>query len=422
MRMRRPQAAVLVVFATVLLGVHPSGAPASPGSGPTAAVSLGDSYISGEAGRWAGNSNTQSGSRDGTDRAWIGGSSYDLNRVYLEGTAANGCHRSDVAEIRSAGLGVAEAINLSCSGAVAANVWRASSGGQARNGEAPQADRLAGVAAAKDVRLVVVSVGGNDLGFADIIAACAEAWTTSPSWWRKYCAAEQQQVVNGRMPTAMANVGKALDEVRAVMAGAGYATSQYRLVLQSYPSPVPRGSEVRYSETGWTRLSTGGCPFWNRDLDWARDSLVNQIADNLRSVASSRGAQFLDLRNLLQGREVCATASSLVTSSNPPSATRSEWTRLLVSGYGQGDLQESFHPNYYGQLALGRCLALIAGQTGSAYACRNTPGAGPGSVTLGAAAVARTARTARKGSPRVIHRRWPARFPDRKAPARRRPR
>ena len=165
--------------------------------------------------------------------------------------------------------------------------------------------------------------------------------TTSPSWWPRYCRGDQQRVVDGRMPVAMANVGKAIDEVRAVMSGVGYGASQYRLVLQGYPSPVPRGAEARYAQSGLTRLTVGGCPFWDRDLDWARDSLVRQIADNLKAVAAGRGVQFLDLRDLLQGREVCARASSLATSSSGPSPTRSEWTRFLVSGAGQGDLEEA---------------------------------------------------------------------------------
>jgi hypothetical protein len=47
----------------------------------------GDSYISGEAGRWEGNSNAQFASRDGTDRAYTGGCcSYDTSRVYLGGS------------------------------------------------------------------------------------------------------------------------------------------------------------------------------------------------------------------------------------------------------------------------------------------------------------------------------------------------
>ena len=182
------------------------------------------------------------------------------------------------------------------------------------------------------------------------------------------------------MPGAMAAVGHAVDEVRAVMADAGYAQSDYRVVLQSYPSPVPRGAEDRYPESGWSRLDTGGCPFWNRDLDWARDSLVTQISDNLRSVAAGRGLEFLDLRDTLQGREVCSTAASL--SDGTPSATTSEWTRFLVSGVGQGDLQESVHPNAYAQRGIGRCLTLLWSSSPGRYACRNTPGQSYDAMTL----------------------------------------
>lgn len=379
--MRRPALIVVLVLAAAL----PAVASGSPGSPSTAIVSLGDSYISGEAGRWQGNSNVQTGSRSGTDRAWVPtwyGGTYDRSRVYQEGTGADGgCHRSDVAEILSNAIAVTRKVNLACSGATTANVLRAASGGVGQNGEAPQADRLAGVARDNDVKLVVVSVGGNDLGFASIITACATAFSTSPSWSPRYCRSEQQAKVDQRMPTAMANVGRALDDIRTVMSGAGYAPSQYRLVLQSYPSPVPRGAENRYSQSGWSRLDTGGCPFWNADSDWARDSLVDQIADNLRTVAGSRGAQFLDLRDQLQGREVCAKGTSL-SGSGGPSATGSEWARFLVSGVLQGDVQESFHPNAYGQRAGGRCLELLWSRPTGDWRCTNTPGAAPSAMTL----------------------------------------
>jgi lysophospholipase L1-like esterase len=197
-------------------------------------------------------------------------------------------------------------------------------GGVARNGEPPQADQLLTVARERDVRVIALSVGGNDLGFGNIIAACAAAWTASSSANRDLCRDEQQPLVRERLPRAMADVGRAVDEVRAVMEQAGYATSQYRFVLQSYPSPVPRGAENRYPETGLTRLTTGGCPFWNRDLDWAREDLVDQIADGLRTVAAAKGLHFLDLRDLLQGREACARTATLATDATPPSERRSE--------------------------------------------------------------------------------------------------
>ncbi|MFE9257336.1 GDSL-type esterase/lipase family protein [Streptomyces sp. NPDC006879] len=341
----------------------------SSGRGPTAIVTLGDSYISGEAGRWKGNSLTNSGNRNGTDRAWVSGSVYDPSRVY-GATAANGCHRSDSAEVKSA-TGTTEAlINLACSGAVTDNVFRASKGGVGYKGEAPQADQLASVAASHEVKVIALSIGGNDLGFADIIETCAKDFII----WYSYCYDDQQREVDAKINTVMAKVGKSVDEIRAVMTAAGYGADDYRIVLQSYPSPIPRASENRYSEHDWSRWRSGGCPFWNRDSDWARDQLVPQIADRLKAVAAAKGTQFLDLRDALQGREVCAKASKHVSSSAPASAGSSEWARWIDSTETQSLIQESMHPNYYGQLALGRCLTLVYAKGSGNHSCRNTAG------------------------------------------------
>ncbi|MEU9039808.1 GDSL-type esterase/lipase family protein [Streptomyces sp. NPDC048352] len=369
-RVRRLAGAGLVLpLAAALLAGGAGTAVAGPGTGPTAVVSMGDSYISGEAGRWKGNSLTNSGSRNGTDRAWLSGSSYDPAKVY--GATAGGCHRSDSAEVLSAGAVAETAVNLACSGATSQNVFRASNGGVAYKGEAPQADQLAAVAASRNVKVIALSIGGNDLGFADIIKDCAYDFVL----WNSYCYDDQQAGVDQKIDAVMAGVGKSVDEIRAVMRLAGYADSAYRVVLQSYPSPIPRGAENRYTQSDWSRLNTGGCPFWNRDSDWARDSLVPQIANRIKGVAAAKGVQFLDLRDMLQGREVCAKASKQVTSAVPASAATSEWARWIDNNETQGLVQESMHPNHFGQLAVGRCLALAVAQpAGSASSCKNTAG------------------------------------------------
>ncbi|MFE3993594.1 GDSL-type esterase/lipase family protein [Streptomyces goshikiensis] len=360
---------VLPLAVGTLLAAGAGTAVAGPGTGPTAVVSMGDSYISGEGGRWKGNSLTNSANRTGTDRAWVSGSSYDPAKVY--GTTAGGCHRSDSAEVKSAGAIADVAVNLACSGAVSQNVFRASNGGVSYKGEAPQADQLAAVAASDNVKVIALSIGGNDLGFADIITACALDFAL----WNSYCYDDQQAGVDQKIDGVMAGVGKSVDEIRAVMRGAGYTDSSYRIVLQSYPSPIPRGAENRYTQSDWSRLNTGGCPFWNRDSDWARDSLVPQIANRIKAVAAAKGVQFLDLRDMLQGREVCAKASKLVSTSAPASAKTSEWARWIDSSETQGLIQESMHPNYFGQLAAGRCLALAVAQPATAnVGCKNTAG------------------------------------------------
>ena len=364
-----------VVLACVLAIAWAGGAAASPSSGPTAIVSLGDSFISGEAGRWQGNSVFALGSRAGTDRAWTG-TGYDPTRIY-GATDANGCHRSDVAEIRTATIAVDRKVNLACSGAATANIFRSSNGGQAQKGEPPQADKLAPVARSNRVRLIVLSIGGNDLGFADIITQCALQYTTKTG----PCNASQQATVDAKLATARAGVAKAIDEVRAVMQQAGYRRSQYRFILQSYPSPVPRASEARYPELGGTRELVGGCPFYDADLDWARDSLVAQIADMVGEVAAERGVEFLDLREALAGREVCAEGVTHATPTAPASGASSEWARFLTSNLVQGEVQETLHPNAYAQRALGRCLGLAWSAGVGSGSCHNTPGQGPGGMT-----------------------------------------
>jgi hypothetical protein len=365
-------ASAAACFALALALVPAAGAATrTPASSTSSIVSLGDSFISGEAGRWKGNSIVSTGDRAGTDRAWTG-SGYDASRVYGS-TDANGCHRSDVAEVLSSVVFIARKINLACSGAETKNIFRPSSGGVGQNGEPSQGQQLRYVAQLTNVKVVVLSIGGNDLGFADIIRACAQAYAarTGP------CNPSQQAVVDARKPAAFAGVAKAIDEVRAIMAESGYARSQYRFIVQSYGSPVPRASETRYAETGADRETIGGCPFYNADLDWARDSLVNQITNGLLYTAASKGVEFLDLHNQLQGHEVCATASRQATLGEPPTGSTSEWARFLTLNLVQGEIQETLHPNFYGQQSLGRCLSLAVNTSPGRGACRPTAGQGP---------------------------------------------
>ena len=72
---------------------------------------MGDSFISGEGGRWLGNGSEPLGTRSGTDRAAYDcdalGCDYDPARVY-GASEADDCHRSDVAPIESAPIAVDE--------------------------------------------------------------------------------------------------------------------------------------------------------------------------------------------------------------------------------------------------------------------------------------------------------------------------
>jgi lysophospholipase L1-like esterase len=322
---------------------------------PSAIVSLGDSYIAGEGARWKGNSADATAGYQGTDRGV---------QVYGD-TDANGCHRSDVAEIISARLPVRKSINLACSGARTVNVLRASAGGVAFKGEAPQNDQLATVAKDNNVKLVVLSIGGNDFGFGKIVTDCVVAYFYSTAPCKT-----QEAAILAALPTVTAAVAATLADVRATMSAAGYQTRDYRLVLQSYPAFAPAG-EARYSGTAPdARASIGGCPFLDADVAWSRQTLTPALSDALAGVARKAGVQFLDLTDAFRGHELCA-ASAKQSTGNPRSAA-SEWFRF-VDLNGQGSSSESLHPNYFGQKALGRCLALTV-LTRKDVACHGIPG------------------------------------------------
>ena len=54
-------------------------------------------------------------------------------------------------------------------------------------GKEGQALMLQHFAAAHNVKLVAVSIGGNNFNFASIVQDCVEDWLFSPSWWPDYC-------------------------------------------------------------------------------------------------------------------------------------------------------------------------------------------------------------------------------------------
>lgn len=350
-------------------------ASASPGAARTAIAALGDSFISGEGGRWLGNGSEPLGTRSGTDRAafacdgW-GICRYDPGRVY-GASGESGCHRSDVAPILSAPVAVDERVNLACSGAKSVNLWPLAMGGQPHFGEPPQADALAALARRDDLRMVVVTVGANDVGFGELVAACAIDWARSSGDDPVLCRDDAQADVEAALPAMERGVRRALAGARWAMASSGYRRSDYRLVAMGYASPLPPGRWIRYPEEGWSRLNRGGCPIWDADADWAALEGTNSIDAAIRSAAAAAGAEFLDVRHALDGHQLCDRRSDRVGSEGP-SPLSAEWVRRLA--FVQGSSRESLHPNAYGQRALGACLGLLYASRPGDYACRAEPG------------------------------------------------
>ena len=154
------------------------------------------------------------------------------------------------------------------------------------------------------------------------------------------------------------------------MTRAGYSASQYTIIPQTYWSPLPRGSGIRYPESGWTRQSIGGCGAWNRDLNWANDIVVPALNNSLKNGATQSGLtnlKVLDLQDSLVGRRLCETGVGLLeevgvaTWQSPGAVDRTEWVeqiRTTSTITGPYQLQEDGHASYWGQLAMRNCLRL----------------------------------------------------------------
>ncbi|MFE2346685.1 GDSL-type esterase/lipase family protein [Kitasatospora cineracea] len=371
-------ATVCAATATGLAPAHASAVEAPAADAPWV-VSVGDSFISGEAGRWSGNSNESADGWSGTDRAYdpqTGES--DPHRVYGD-SYDDGCNRSDVAEVQSLALD-ARRLNLACSGATSTAVKLPEHGGSPFKGEPSQAGRLQDAATGQPVRAVVVSIGGNDLGFSDIITDCTTGFLKP--FGGAPCAPDAAVRAKDRLPSMRQAAVDTLADVRTALERAGHPAGSYRLVLQSYPSPLPDAARIRYPGERYDRLTSGGCPFFDQDLTWAHDELVPEISTALAEAAHEAGAEFLDLSRAFEGREVCATSTRQADPEHPPTGESAEWVRFVTSGVGQGQLQESLHPNRFGQQALGRCLTLQLEQPAADHRCTNTPAAGPTAMAL----------------------------------------
>ncbi|MFC6286015.1 hypothetical protein ACFP3Q_02295 [Nocardioides sp. GCM10027113] len=371
---RRAALAILVTLflsATIALVAAPPATADGPGVGTPWVVTVGDSYISGEAGRWAGSSNASSSYADA-----LGPSAYHDNATGT-GEAIARCHRSKSAEAFIGG-GV-NGLNLACSGARTGTYT--DSNGRFKPGldfydnagQKGQARMLQDFAAANNVKMVVVSIGGNDFNFGDIVQTCVSNFLSSPSWWPDYCNDDSSVTSNfttSNVTAVRAKIATALTNVRTAMRNAGYADSSWTMLVQTYPSPIPNGSGFRYSQSGYTRQSTGGCGFWNADADWANATALPTINNTVTAAISQAGitnSKTLNLASAFNGRRLCETTVGLyeekgLTSWTQPTAVdKTEWINQIrtVSTCCANSpyyIQESLHPNYWAQLATRSCV------------------------------------------------------------------
>jgi hypothetical protein len=363
--------AVLAAGATALTLGAGAALADGPGVGRATIVAVGDSAISGEAGRWAGNTNSDPSRVDA-----LGPTAYYDNDSNTAETIP-GCHRSKAAEIAIGG-GV-DSANLACSGARTAT-QPFSSGSNFKPGldfyddgagHIGQAKALQAFASTHNVKMVVALIGANDYGFSAIVQQCVEDWLLSPSWWPNYCSDDSSitsRFTAANIKAITTRVANAFLNLRTAMQAAGYSDSQWTLLAQTYSSPLPPGALIRYPQSGFSRQSIGGCGVWNRDADWANTTVLgtlNSTITNAIALSGVTNVQRFDGSAALSGHRLCEKGVGLLEEKGLASwrssgaSDQTEWVsqiRTVTAIFPPYQLQEDIHPSYWGELALRNCI------------------------------------------------------------------
>ena len=279
--MRRQISAALAALVLGASALVAASSPAAAATAPPKVLVLGDSYTAGN-GAW----NPTTGARTYEDLiCWR--SPYNYGQQFA--TAIGAAYK-----------------NSACSGAVIANLT---------GPQGIQPAQINAVDTTADV--VVLTIGGNDLGFATIVENCfAYPWSTGASCKSTIEAAQ------AKLPAMEQNAYAALAAVRAKM------RPNARLVYVGYPDPIVNSSYV------WT---VNGAK-WDmvpplRKLMTDGEAAQKRIVDKLNANASCQGSSsFLSVKTTFAGHGVDL---------NSWTATSAEWLHRISTGTY---VMESYHP------------------------------------------------------------------------------
>jgi len=329
---RLATASCLVALGCLL--VLGSAAQRARAAGPTAAVAMGDSEISGEgAGSYEGNTNGPN----------------------------NYCHRSSNAWIKKLSIGVSTGINLACSGAASANL---TIGGPGQYGEGSQANQLANVASNYTVKDIFVTVGANDdPNFAGTVEDCVFAYVFLEGDGSG-CKAKDGPSWSGRVTAMEPKAENVINNVKTVMTNDGYSASSYQIIVVSYADPAPRSS--RYPDWVYPVKLAEGCPLYNSDSAWGHNVATPGLDAGERAIAGAEGVRFLDMVEGFSGHELCASgigASQQWVNGLLYSPTLEDFWNLHA-------VQQSFHPNAKGHAEIADCVNGFVGESWSEGICQ----------------------------------------------------
>lgn len=210
------------------------------------------------------------------------GDSYTAGPVIpVQQTDPLGCLRSDhnYPHLVAAALGVSVFRDPSCSGAVTGDMTQPQ--GVSPGPNPPQFDKLDA-----DTQLVTLGIGGNDIGFSEILKNCF-----SPTPTGHPC--QDHYVVNGHDELA-ARIQETAPKVAAVLDGIHKLSPRARVFVVAYLAILP--------ETGsgcWPQL-----PIAPDDVPYLR-GIEKQLNGMLADEAKTNGASYVDAYTASIGHDAC---------------------------------------------------------------------------------------------------------------------
>ncbi|WP_434743488.1 hypothetical protein [Micromonospora sp. SH-82] len=416
-RFRRTALAVGLSLATAALSSAIVASTPATAALPTAAVALGDSFVSGEgAGAYTPVTDTA-----GVAQGFPGWTAPNSNAFF--------CHRSANASLHRADLpGIVDRFNLACSGGQPRDI-AAPSADRAKGRQVPaQLDQLRAVGRTHDIDLVLIGLGSNNTSFTfgTVAEKCAnrfiaDAWT---GWWEFWAylggPVEQKPCGDADLATAAqvaAATTETTDAVRRILATLAEIDTdgQHRVVLQDYTNPLPfdlaaslhseddrDDTRDKFRALGAERYAAG-CPIHRASLlpghrfSAGLGTLVGSVRATLAAEFPSADLVHLNVQRAFDGARLCESAGSPTGALATPIRLQDRPDGTVVTSLAGKDkiaiqriantcvthfqtCQESWHPNAAGHQVLGRCLSGAAVTTARTVACVRS---GDGSVGVG---------------------------------------
>ncbi|MCO1655775.1 SGNH/GDSL hydrolase family protein [Pseudonocardia sp. S2-4] len=234
-----------------------------------------------------------------------------------------GCARSDhnYPALTSQALATASFLDVSCSGAKTADLTAPQETEAGTN--PPQLDALGA-----ETDLVTISIGGNDIGFSEIVEECATRSPAEPDG-----AACRDFYDSGGSDELAERIDGTAPEVRAALLGILARSPAAEVLLVGYPTIVPDDGPGCFPAV----------PFSPGDTQYLRET-TKRLNDMLAEQATLAGVDYVDTYTPTIGHDICT----------PPGV---KW----VEGLAPTSPAAPVHPNALGMEAMS---AAVVGAVG----------------------------------------------------------